>query len=529
MKVSLVAWVAIAGAVPSAPPSAIIAAREKGIYEAEVLLARVTPADTTKAAEVLWKVVVGESQYQPKGSLAAPSPLEAYFAAALGHCPRAVCPATFHASECLPSAAASMNVSIRGSSSGSGIGTTPGWPGAFVSLVPEGFWLRRRSLPGHGNGKESVMVFIGPDYRNSTLADLGKAADSLGELLPDSGRDGAAGAACWLYPGEHMSFALLTAMGGMDPSANAALAKATASAGETLAFNGLVGSALHLMGVDNFFHLVREGLGSILFLADALPPTAPILVPNTEGFRRALALLSSDSGFDRRRIVFVPAAVTAVTAGAFAIADWRPPSQPPDVRQSLEHLFSMEFSAEQSASVFMRVRSAVLGEDVAVVMNRKSDHNSDGDKYSENMDDGDDDEEVDDEEVEDMYGSEVSADEDFEAMPVSQPPKLLLYVSRSDSRVRRVPREMELLQALVSALEAHENSASVLGTKYRVEGVTLTGKWLARPFQFKYLSCRGETTQFCIFDLSLPLFLHACIPTASHHQFWKRAFRYVSK
>jgi len=145
------------------------------------------------------------------------------------------------------------------------------------------------------------------------------------------------------------------------------------------------------------------------------------------------------------------------------------------------------------------------------------------------MDDGDDDEEVDDEEVEDMYGSEVSADEDFEAMPVSQPPKLLLYVSRSDSRVRRVPREMELLQALVSALEAHENSASVLGTKYRVEGVTLTGKWLARPFQFKYLSCRGETTQFCIFDLSLPLFLHACIPTASHHQFWKRAFRYVSK
>jgi len=88
-------------------------------------------------------------------------------------------------------------------------------------------------------------------------------------------------------------------------------------------------------------------------------------------------------------------------------------------------------------------------------------------------DDGDD--EVDDEE-EDMYGSEVNADDDFEAAPISQPQKLLLYVSRSDSRVRRVPREMELLQAIVAALEAHENSPSGFGSKYRVEGVTLTGK-----------------------------------------------------
>jgi len=469
MKVSLVAWVAIAVAVPSAPPSAAISAREKGIHQAEVLLAKMTPTDTTKAAEVLWKIVVSESQFQAQGSLAAPSPLEAYFAAALGHCPRVVCPDMFHASECLPSAVASADVGI-----GSDITTTAGWPGAFVSMVPEGFWLRRRSLPGHNSGKDSVMVFVGPDYRNSTSADLGKAADASGEMLPDSGRDGAAGAACWLYPGEHMSFALLIAMGGINPSANAALAKATANVGETLAFSGLVGSALHLMGVENFFHLVREGLGSILLLAETLPPTAPILVPNTEAFRRVLALLSPDSGFDRRRVVFVPAAVTAVTAGAFAIADWRPPPPPQGIRQSSEQLFSMEFSAEQSASVFTRVRSAILGEEPVVSDGGEGGGSEDSDTDDGDMeDDGDD--EVDDEE-EDMYGSEVNADDDFEAAPISQPQKLLLYVSRSDSRVRRVPREMELLQAIVAALEAHENSPSGFGSKYRVEGVTLTGK-----------------------------------------------------
>ena len=67
---------------------------------------------------------------------------------------------------------------------------------------------------------------------------------------------------CWVYPGEHMSFAVLARL--EEPGTRG-------SAGETLLLesNGVTGygSLLHLCGVGNFFHLVREGLGGLLFLA----------------------------------------------------------------------------------------------------------------------------------------------------------------------------------------------------------------------------------------------------------------------
>jgi hypothetical protein len=299
-----------------------------------------------------------------------------------------------------------------------------------------------------------------------------------------------------------MSFALLTAMGGLDPppdfplnnagggddgpeaarksGATAALATASASPGETLAFSGLVGSALHLMGVDNFFHLVREGLGSVLLLAEALPSSAPILVPNTAAFRRALALLPPDCALDRTRVVLVPAAVTSVTAGAFAVADWRPPTAPPGTRQSTDRLFSMEFSAEQSASVFLHVRHAIRGQEESGEVegeegiNDAQDGGGGAEEEDEEVDEDDEGGEEEEDEGEELYDGAVSADGEPSVQP--QPSsQLVLYVSRSDSHVRRVPFEADLLHALVAALDAHARSEG-RGVKYRVEGVTLTGE-----------------------------------------------------
>ena len=105
-------------------------------------------------------------------------------------------------SECLPPA---LNLALNGSSEEL---LADGWPGAVVSVVPSGFWLRRRSLPpplppadnGPPPPPPSVMVFVGPEVEADQSSDEGEVPATSPATGP--GRDGAAGAACWLYPGE---------------------------------------------------------------------------------------------------------------------------------------------------------------------------------------------------------------------------------------------------------------------------------------------------------------------------------------
>ena len=367
------------------------------------------------------------------------------------------------------------------------------------------------------------MVVVGPDPDTEESED-GDEEDEDGDVGGSEHRasagqtDGflpkANKTACWMYPGEHMSFSLLQMMGPLGSPRGGDLAEAVkAEPDETLEFGGEVGSALHLIGISNFFHLIREGMGSMLYLSQVLPPDVPILVPASAAFRALLALIpapgngqgSGTLSLDPARLVFVPESIGAVRAGRVWVADWRPPasdSSPAGQPTDLSRIFNMDFVGEQSASVLMNVRRAINGGGpdfmtgaTAATATAAAGEGGIGPS---------------------KVRAEVTADGSVRpggravhlgpaaalATPYPPPPppqgapgalKKVVYVSRADASVRRVPEERELIAAIARRLnerppdeedeeEDEEGGAEgggggggAMGGGYEVEALTLTG------------------------------------------------------
>jgi hypothetical protein len=189
------------------------------------------------AAEVFWEAWA-DSRF-PSSPM---SHLSAFLAGSLGHCARVLCPVNFSVSECIPPVASSASRADPQACSG-----------AHVVAAPHGFELRKQvHASSVGEDTWDTMIFQ-------------EANDARG---PDGTRNPSSGA-CWVYPGEHMSFSLLARQqdpwapnseGGSDSMGRRRTKrrrgqdeKETSDA--HLAFNEPVGSLLHVVGIDNFFHV----------------------------------------------------------------------------------------------------------------------------------------------------------------------------------------------------------------------------------------------------------------------------------
>lgn len=171
---------------------------------------------------------------------------------------------------------------------------------------------------------------------------------------------------CWVFPAEHMSYQLFAHARKLSLFADRGPASLVPDDPdvETLAVpDGVaVGSTLHLLDTGNFFHLVRDGIASLLLLSTATlcpdlgcvaprVPLSSILVPDTARWREWVAVTgfveathraeaeakrveatvagatAPSPGLTRPSVVFVRRQmhVTLGARSALAIVDWRRP------------------------------------------------------------------------------------------------------------------------------------------------------------------------------------------------------------
>jgi hypothetical protein len=153
------------------------------------------------------------------------SPLPTFLAGALGQCSRVLC-SNFTVSECItPKSKSSKQLFL----------------GANVVAVPSGYELRSTLVAG-----QQAMVLVLPiEYVQHMVSN---EAQKLAAQECDSSGLHAQNVSlkekCWVYPGEHMSFATFISVEDEWP-----LAQDHLSDSNSLSFEIPVASALHLVGV----------------------------------------------------------------------------------------------------------------------------------------------------------------------------------------------------------------------------------------------------------------------------------------
>jgi hypothetical protein len=216
-----------------------------------------------------------------------PNPqLSGNLAATLGHCSRVLCFSNFSVSSCLDDV---KDVKTTEAANDKDLDSM--FDNGDENGDKEELWF----------GDSSLVVLSGESYvlqRKQIFGDLVMVAVSTSKSMKE-GREGGGGGGddddddddCWLYPGEHMSFSLLHSLS-MQSSTSARQAynkvKQQMMNDDKAILNveTCVGSLVHLLGIDNWFHLIREGLGGLLFLLRYMPMHCKILVPDTADFKR---------------------------------------------------------------------------------------------------------------------------------------------------------------------------------------------------------------------------------------------------
>jgi len=459
--------------------------------QAQRLLGEGNSVANTLAAEVLWELWADPLNPSPPMG-----PLPAFLAGALGHCARVLCPSNFSVSECIsPStdvatkrgdpetASAFANVGEAATATATAtVNVSRACSGAVVVAAPAGFMLQRnkprrpqrQQLGGESRDVDAwdPMVFVD-----------GGGSDGGGSNSDDPSPFGGDGGRCWVYPGEHMSFAILTAQQQTpiqrrpNPNINDNSNKKKKNKPSTseLSFDRPVGSLLHIAGLENFFHAVREGLGSLLCLStqlDSLSADAPLLVPDTPLLRRVVSLVlkahhqphseltttKTSAAVSASRVVFVGPKVTSVTAPSFLFPDWRPPGGGSMVlaasssggktssgNEIMARLFDVGFMGSVSANAFVAARGAMEAartDEEALKLPAKVCAEGQGEEVGGG------------EEEEEAIEVELTKDSEKKEQKEQKEHKLVLYVSRSDANLRRVVRfEAELVQSLQASFD----------------------------------------------------------------------------
>ena len=276
---------------------------------------------------------------------------------------------------------------------------------------------------------------------------------------------------CWVQPNEHMSFTLFDSTRGRVPqlrgrsvAAREAHAKAPGSSTRVLtlthAHETCSGSILHSLDHANFFHQVREGLASLLYLASQESPCGPkgppalvrLLAPDTPRYRAWVDALAAALALDAHcagcaegrltlsateRVLFVGAKqhVELEPGSRLYFIDWRRPvadGKPPPktaiadvsylqgITRAAVH--AVRHAAASSATLFAP-GSSCSGDIEAPA-------------------------------VRDSQQRAAETENEVAAVEQNDGSSLVVYVTRNDSSVRRVVGEGALLSALEAAAQA---------------------------------------------------------------------------
>lgn len=198
-----------------------------------------------------------------------PNPqLSGNLAAALGNCARILCSNNFNVSPCLDNYHKKISDSHSNHNIEVDIFDKLFDNSAIVSVPGKSFLLSRKKI-----FDDMVMVITS---RNDH--------ENIGEKEEDK--------KCWVYPGEHMSFSLLHSleseriMNNNNGYKNQHINEEELDDSHIIYYNHSVGSLLHLLGIENWFHILREGLGGIIYLNRTLPENTPILLPDSPSYKR---------------------------------------------------------------------------------------------------------------------------------------------------------------------------------------------------------------------------------------------------
>ncbi len=167
---------------------------------------------------------------------------------------------------------------------------------------------------------------------------------------------------CWVHPNEHMSFTLFARMRAHGSVAD--LARASDAPGHPAHVHVTVpraASVLHALGTSNPFHLVRDGVASLLLLLHAergADGAREFLVPDVPRWRSWTSELRLDRQLDSNaqtvRYVAPGAHVLVDVGTTLSFVDWRRPEPP-----SRTSLWGVDHVTAMSGAAIALVRRAL--------------------------------------------------------------------------------------------------------------------------------------------------------------------------